>query len=172
MGLDVALLGQTWQRAKNEGGGLTALGMRFYKRLFDKYPAIKPLFKNPPEVQHKKLMAAVGVVIASVTKPEQMMPYLHASGIRHLKYQTVSEHYPAVQENLVAVLKEHLSKDGEWTEAMEENWNAALKVVSDVMIEAAENPAQYTTEIKTAGYQADGFRGDSDEPWLLKESAA
>lgn len=165
-------MAETWQRSKAEAGGLTALGLRFYERLFEKYPAVKPLFNAPPEEQHKKLMASIGVILATVTKPDQMVPYLHASGIRHLKYGTAEAHYPAVKENLLAVLEEHLSKEGEWTEEMNSNWDAALTTIAGVMIEAANEPEKYADEIKQAGYQPDGFRADTNEPWLVADVTA
>lgn len=165
MSLNVALIAQTFARAKQENGGATALGMRFYERLFEKYPAVRPLFKTPPEEQHKKLMASVAAIVATVTQPEKMLPYLHAMGIRHNAYGTVDAHYPAVQENLVAVLAEHLSKEGEWTSEMEENWNAALKIISDIMIEAATEPDKYSQELLKAGFRPNGFKTDDPHPW-------
>jgi methyl-accepting chemotaxis protein len=159
MSLNVALLKETFERAQKENGGTTALGMSFYKRLFEKYPAVKPLFHTPPEEQHKKLMASLGTIVTSVEQPDKLMPYLHAMGIRHLKYKTENAHYGAVGENLLAVLKEHLSKEGEWTPEMQETWEAAIGVVAKVMIEAADNPETYKEELATAGYQADGFKG-------------
>ncbi len=169
MTIDVALLKQTFERAQKENGGLRHLGLRFYERLFDKYPQVRPLFHTPPEEQHKKLMASVGAIIASLTQPEQMMPYLHAMGIRHLAYKTESGHYPAVGENLVAVLGEHLSAEGEWTPEMQHVWEAAMEAVSGIMIQAAENPQDYREELAQAGYGPDGFRARAGDPapWLL-----
>lgn len=167
MTLNVAIVAETFQRAKQENGGTRALGLRFYERLFEKYPAVRPLFNTPPEEQHTKLMASVAAIVASVTNPEIMLPYLHAMGIRHLKYKTLTEHYPAVNENFVAVLGEHLSQEGEWTEEMKKNWELAMETVSNIMIEAANSPDLYESELKAAGYQADGFKANSPKPWEL-----
>lgn len=167
MGLNIVLIGETFERAKKENGGLTNLGLSFYKRLFEKYPQVKPLFNTPPEEQHKKLMASLGSIVASVTQPDKMVPYLHAMGIRHLKYKTETPHYGAVQENLLAVLKNHLSQEGTWTADIEENWSAALKTVSDIMIDAAEHPDNFKAELEQAGYLADGFKTGDPTPWVL-----
>ena len=169
--MDIQVLRNTLERARNENGGLQNLGMSFYARLFSKYPGVRPLFNTPPEEQHKKLMASLGAIVAAADKPETLMPYLHAMGIRHLKYRTENGHYAAVGENLMAVLKEHLSKDGEWTEEHQANWSEALELVSKVMIEAADNPEKYAEELKAAGYETDGFRKQSNEPWKLPETA-
>jgi hemoglobin-like flavoprotein len=171
MSLDVDLLKLTFERAKKENGGLTRLGMSFYKRLFEKYPGVRPLFTTPPEEQHKKLMASVASIVASVTQPEQMVPYLHAMGIRHLAYKTENAHYPAVAENLVAVLKEHLSREGVWTEEMADTWNTALQVVSDIMIEAANEPEKYREELAKVGFLPSGFKPDTDMPWIIDSEA-
>lgn len=167
MALNVALIGETFERAKKENGGSQALGLRFYERLFEKYPGVRPLFNTPPEEQHKKLMASVSAIVASITKPDVMLPYLHAMGIRHLKYKTEQAHYPAVAENFVAVLGEHLSQEGEWTEEMKQNWEAAMDTVSNVMIEAANSPEQYAKELVAAGFQEDGFKASNSKPWEL-----
>jgi hemoglobin-like flavoprotein len=170
--MDIELLRETFQRAKNENGGLRSLGLSFYARLFAKYPAVRPLFTTPTEQQHKKLMASVGAIVAAVENPEALVPYLHAMGIRHLAYKTDNAHYPAVGENLVAVLGEHLSKEGAWTEDMKRTWQSALEFVSNVMIEAANDPAKYKTELAKAGYKADGFSKHGAEPWTMVAPAA
>lgn len=167
MTLNVALIAESFERAKKENGGLRTLGLRFYERLFEKYPSVRHLFTAPPEEQHKKLMASVGAIVASVTNPEVMLPYLRAMGIRHIAYKTENGHYGAVAENLVAVLDEHLSKEGEWTDEMKANWEEALQIISEVMIDAAAHPEQYETELTAAGYQADGFKSNNAKPWEL-----
>lgn len=166
MTLNVALVAETLERAKRENGGLQRLGQRFYQRLFEKYPAVKPLFNSPQEEQQKKLMASIATIVSSVTQPETMLPYLRAMGIRHIQYGTMDAHYPAVQENLVAVLEEHLSSEGQWTPEMSENWNMALEVVSATMIEAASNPTQFEQELAEAGYLPNGVRRLSTDPEL------
>lgn len=167
MSLNVALIAETFERAKTENGGLRTLGLRFYERLFEKYPTVRPLFHTPPEEQHKKLMASIGAIVASVTNPTVMLPYLRAMGIRHISYKTEADHYGAVAENLIAVLEEHLSVEGKWTEEMRGNWQAALDVISEVMIEAAEHPESHHEDLAAAGYQPDGFRVGSSKPWEL-----
>jgi hemoglobin-like flavoprotein len=167
MTLNVALIAETFDRVKHENGGLRTLGLRFYERLFEKYPTVKPLFQTPPEEQHKKLMASIAAIVASVTNPDVMLPYLRAMGIRHNAYKTEAAHYPAVAENMIAVLSEHLSKDGEWTDEMKANWEEALQVIAGVMIDAAASPEQYAEELEKAGFNPDGTKQFSETPWEL-----
>ena len=166
MSLNTALLRETFERAKAENGGIESLGMSFYKRLFEKYPSVKPLFHTPPEEQHKKLMASLGSIVAGVERPERLLPYLHAMGIRHLKYKTENAHYGAVGENLMAVLADHLSKEGEWTQAMADTWQAAIGVVAKTMIEASDNPEAFKDELIEHGYELDGFKRGDPAPWI------
>jgi len=171
MTLDIALLRKTFERAKVENGGTTALGLAFYERLFEKYPSVKPLFHTPPEEQHKKLMASLGAIVAGVEQPDRLLPYLHAMGVRHLKYKTETAHYGAVGENLMAVLADHLSKEGEWTAPMAETWEAAIGIVARTMIEASDNPEAFEEELAKFGYQPDGFKKNDAEPWRQLEAA-
>ncbi|MBK9142241.1 MAG: hypothetical protein IPM23_07090 [Candidatus Melainabacteria bacterium] len=170
MTLNTSVLKDTWRRANDENGGTRSLGLAFYKRLFEKYPGVKPLFSTPPEDQHKKLVASIGSIVAAVENQDRLVPYLQAMAIRHLRYKTENEHYAAVAENLVAVLGEHLSAEGDWTDEMKETWQSALKIVCDVMIEAASNPEKYAGSIEGAGYQKDGFRKGDPRPWELDEA--
>lgn len=169
MPLNVQLLRETFERAKKENGGATALGMRFYARLFEKYPQVRPLFKTAPEEQHKKLLASISSIVSAIEKPAVLLPFLQAMGIRHLKYKTQNSHYAAVSENLVAVLTEHLSKEGEFTEEMRSTWEAALKTVSEIMIEAADNPERFAADLATAGFEPNGFKKNDPRPWVLEE---
>lgn len=170
--MKVELLRETFQRAREENGGVTKLGLRFYERLFTKYPQVRPLFNTPPGEQHKKLMASLGAIVAGAEYPATLIPFLHAMGIRHLKYKTENAHYPAVGENLVAVLAEHLSVEGEWTAEMEETWKSALEFVSNTMIEAANDPEKYKPELESAGYLADGFSNRTQKPWEMAGAEA
>ncbi len=165
--MNIDLLRASLERAKKENGGLTTLGLSFYHRLFEKYPSVRPLFNTPPEEQHKKLMASLGAIVAAVDKPTQLAPYLHAMGIRHLKYKTENAHYEAVGENLLAVLGEHLSKEGEWSDELKNTWTEAINTVAKIMIDAANNPSGFSEELVHAGYRADGFRDSDPEPWKL-----
>jgi methyl-accepting chemotaxis protein len=167
--VDTKLLRETFERARKENGGTTSLGMRFYARLFEKYPAVRPLFTTPPEEQHKKLMASLGSIISAVENPVALVPFLHAMGIRHLKYKTENAHYAAVEENLIAVLAEHLSKEGQWSKEMDSAWQEALQTVSHIMIEGANNPELYADELQKSGYEPDGFSKRTKEPWKMPD---
>ena len=138
MAVDKQVLVSTLERAKSENGGLDAMGHRFYERLFERYPAVRPLFTSPTSEQQKKLIASINIIVQNVDNTEKLLPYLKDMGARHVGYGTENAHYGAVKENLMAVMKEHLSKEGEWTDEMQSNWDAAIDVVAEVMIQGAD----------------------------------
>lgn len=167
--MNVELLKNSLNRAREENGGLDALGMNFYRRLFEKYPGVQHLFHAPREQQQKKLMASIGAIVASVENPAKLLPYLHAMGVRHVQYKTEDAHYPAVSENLLAVLNEHLSKDGEWNQELQEAWEQALTAVSNIMMEAANRPELFREELKIAGYDEHGFRLNKEGESVVRD---
>jgi hemoglobin-like flavoprotein len=165
--MNVEMLVETFERAKRENGGPQKLGLRFYERLFEKYPQVRPLFHTPPEQQHIKLMASLAAIVASLKEPERLLPYLRAMGIRHVAYGALNGHYGAVGENLIAVLGEHLSVEGQWILEMVDAWQEALQVISEVMIEAAGHPEQYADQLTLSGFRPDGFKSTSSKPWEM-----
>lgn len=107
-------------------------------------------------------------IVGGVTKLDTLVPYLHAMGIRHLKYKTENGHYAAVGENLLAVLEEHLSAEGEFTPEMKAAWAEAVETVAAVMVDAADNPQQFAYELHQHGYQPDGFKATNTTPWVME----
>jgi len=94
---------------------------RFYEELFGQYPAVKPLFENTdPEVQPKKLLTALKLVISSLRNPKKIEKPLHQMGKRHQQYGALEAHYPVVAETLLSVMEE-LARDL-WTDDVEEAW--------------------------------------------------
>jgi hemoglobin-like flavoprotein len=135
--MSVDLLRTSVDRAKKENGGLEVLGMRFYERLFEKYPSVRPLFPKEMKSQAGHLMAAVGWIVANVDNAAVFKPGLEEMAIRHLGYGTLEAHYPAVGENLVAVLEEHLSVEGEFSEETKTAWVGAYDAIQSIMIAKA-----------------------------------
>jgi len=132
MGLNVELLESSFQALAPMGEELTR---RFYNELFEQYPGVKPLFANTTiEEQHKKLLAAISLVVNSLRKPAELQKALKALGKRHKNYGAVAEHYPAVAKVLLGVMEE-LAGDL-WSEELEDAWTQALNVVAETMLKA------------------------------------
>jgi hemoglobin-like flavoprotein len=135
--MNAQLLRESLDRAKKENGGIDALGIRFYNRLFEQYPSVRPMFPEKMEAQASKLMAAVAWIVANVENAEVFKPYVEEMAVRHLQYGTLEAHYPAVGENLLAVLEEHLSVEGDFSAETKAAWAGAYGAIQFIMIEKA-----------------------------------
>ncbi len=133
MSLNVKLLEATFAVVKPKAMDLTAL---FYKTLFERYPSVKPLFEGVEiKDQQTKLVQALALVVANLSKPDVLIPTLQALGVRHIKYGAEPAHYPAVAEVMLFALAETAGKA--WTKEAHQAWSDALNTIATVMIEAA-----------------------------------
>jgi hemoglobin-like flavoprotein len=130
--MNVDLLRSSFERLAPQADQLAAC---FYTALFTTYPQYRPLFVNTePAAQRKKLMASVAAVVAAADRPEQLAPVLKAMGERHDEYGVLAHMYPAVSHTLLATLGQAAGEA--WTPEVADTWDAALRMVSECMIEA------------------------------------
>ncbi|MBS2037076.1 flavohemoprotein [bacterium] len=109
---------------------------RFYAILFERYPAVRPLFAQVEmKKQQGKLLASLALVVKNCDQPEKLLEPLRQMGARHINYGTLPEHYPAVGECLLAALAEVAGPL--WTPELEGAWTRAYQVVASVMLEGA-----------------------------------
>ncbi|MGK0250159.1 MAG: methyl-accepting chemotaxis protein [Oleispira sp.] len=114
-----------------------ALAKRFYERLFEKYPAVIPLFSGVSTgEQQKKLLAALVLLVQNLHKPDVLSEYLKGLGARHVKYGVTAEHYPLVAENLLSVMEEFAGDL--WVPAVAQAWGNTLNTVATIMLQAYE----------------------------------
>lgn len=134
LGLNIKLLQDSFDLIKPQGEELVH---RFYGKLFDKFPAVKPLFANTTQKeQEKKLLAALALVVNNLRSPDALANALKEMGKRHQNYGALPEHYPAVAETLLETMAE-LAGD-KWTPKLQGAWQKALNVVAEVMTSAYE----------------------------------
>jgi methyl-accepting chemotaxis protein len=133
MALKIGLLEQSFKLVAPKGEVFVA---RFYERLFEKYPAVKPMFAHVsmPE-QKKKLLASIVLVIRNLRHPDKLTKSLKDLGARHALYGTQPAHYDAVAENLLAVLAEFAGSA--WTPEVCAAWAEALSAIKTIMLEGA-----------------------------------
>jgi len=94
LNLKVELLEKSFQIVAPNG---EQLAVRFYQRLFQKYPAVRPLFAQVHiQQQQKKLLSALVLVLGNVRKPEKLKAALMELGAKHVAYGVVPGHYAAV----------------------------------------------------------------------------
>jgi len=108
----------------------------FYDRLFHLDPSLKKLFRGDMKEQGRKLMAAIGVVVASLDNLERVLPTVRDLGRRHAGYGVQPAHYDTVGAALLWTLGQGLGSA--FTPAVRDAWAAAYGALAAVMIEAAD----------------------------------
>ena len=110
----------------------------FYKRLFEQYPSVIPLFgKADMDAQAEKLFKTVKLAVSYLEKVDDLIPILEDLGERHsTAYKAEREHYDAVGETLVWTLKTGLGDA--WTDDVADAWTWVYGVIATTMADAGE----------------------------------
>lgn len=116
----------------------TAAGL-FYQRLFALDPDVRPMFKGDLKSQGKKLMQALGFIVNSLTKLEELVPVAQDMARRHVGYGVKAEHYDTVGAALLWTLEQGLGSA--FTDDTKTAWATAYGILAGVMKEAAYAPA-------------------------------
>ncbi|WP_269471118.1 methyl-accepting chemotaxis protein [Sulfuriflexus mobilis] len=136
LGLDVETLESSFAALAPQADDLVK---RFYEELFERYPAVKPLFKNTtPAKQRKKLVAALALLVNNLRKPDELVPVLQQMGARHEGYGAEPDHYTAVADTLLDVMAEFAGEL--WTTEVKNAWHTALTTVATTMLNAYGTP--------------------------------
>jgi methyl-accepting chemotaxis protein len=120
-----------------DGSRLTTI---FYAKLFERYPGVRPLFPADIRAQEAKLMDSLRAVVRHVESPDALREELKAMGARHVKYGAKPEHYPLVCDLLLECMGDVAG--GQWTQQLASEWQQALQIVSDVMLQGASAASQ------------------------------
>ncbi|MFC9325793.1 globin domain-containing protein [Kitasatospora sp. NPDC057015] len=112
----------------------------FYALIFLHHPEVRALFPAAMDVQRDRLFRALLQAARSAHDPAGLTEYLTALGRGHRKYGTLGGHYGPVGECLVAALARYAGS--RWDAATELAWRRAYRLISGIMIEAAEGAAR------------------------------
>jgi len=108
----------------------------FYARLFALDPGLQPLFAHADIAeQGRKLMQALGFVVAHLRRPEALLPAVAELGHRHGGYGVRPAHYATVGTALLDTLAEGLGAD--FTPEVRGAWAAAYGLLAETMMQAA-----------------------------------
>ena len=135
--IDTSALKENFAAVAARGGDDVAL--YFYSYLFLKYPETRAMFPPAMTRQRDRLVGALVRIVTNVDNGAVLVPYLEDLGRDHRKFGTLTAHYPAVGEALLATLR-HFSGDA-WTDRLAADWAAAYGVVAAAMSGAAETAA-------------------------------
>jgi hemoglobin-like flavoprotein len=68
----------------------------FYERLFVLDPTLRSLFHGDMREQGRKLMAMLQMVVAGLSRLEELVPSVQQLGVRHRGYGVTDAHYTTV----------------------------------------------------------------------------
>lgn len=129
----ISLLRQSFARLAPIAEPAAAL---FYRRLMETDATTRPLFaQTDMAAQGAKLMQALGMAVATLERPEVLVPKLCEMARRHVAYGVQREHYASVGAALLWTLQQGLAEH--FTPEVEDAWAEAYAVLADVMMDAA-----------------------------------
>lgn len=108
---------------------------RFYQRLFELDPSLRPLFTHSMKQQGEKLMTVLAFAVRGLSQPEQIIPAVQRLGERHVHYGVQASHYATVGSALLWTLGEVFGPA--FTAEVEGAWAAAYQLLAGVMQDAA-----------------------------------
>ncbi|WP_235036694.1 globin domain-containing protein [Actinomadura sp. K4S16] len=111
----------------------------FYGRLFAARPRLRSLFPPAMGGQHDRFFHALSRIAWSQDNPEELARHLEGLGRGHRKYGVLREHYPDVEEAVVATLRTFAADV--WTAEAETAWRTAYRSAAEAMAGAAERDA-------------------------------
>src|SRR5437764_13524597 len=114
----IILVKKTWKLFRDINPVL--IGDVFYSKLFIEVPHVKHLFKTSREIQSKKLIEMISVIVGRLDRLDEVTEEIKQLAIRHVDYGTRPEHYRAVGEALIWTLKQGLGPD--WIHEVEAAW--------------------------------------------------
>lgn len=119
-----------------------AWGIRFYERLFELYPYMKPLFsKVRIEEQGLRLGNILTFIVAKLDKLEQVRQEVKALAQRHIAYQVKAEYYLPFIKLLLEVLREGMAE--RWTPLMEQAMRKVMLIMMEAITEQLATPDEY-----------------------------
>jgi NAD(P)H-flavin reductase/hemoglobin-like flavoprotein len=136
--MDPGRLKENFNRVAQHGD---QIALFFYSDLFLRYPATRDLFPVSMAVQRDRLLQALGTIVSSADRIEEIAPFIQELGRDHRKFGALAEHFGPVGESLLATLAHFSGPD--WTPELAEDWSAAYQIIARVMIGAAEEDARH-----------------------------
>ena len=122
----------------------------FYRELFAIAPGLHVLFGRDMIQQGKHLMDALNRIVDGINAPESILPIARALALRHVGYGVEARHYIAFVTALMRTLRHELAE--EFTPSVREAWAAAIKLMSETMMEAAYGA--HAPQVRTASLRA------------------
>lgn len=127
--MDTYLLETSLELVDDEQG----LTTRFYEILFDRHPAVRPMFGTDIRPQAAMLRGAIVAVLDHLDDAEWLASTLGALGAKHAAYGATPAMFDAVAECMIAAMEER--GGAAWTPEMTNAWTEALSAVAGLMLD-------------------------------------
>lgn len=108
---------------------------RFYERLFEIAPEVRPLFRANMAEQGMKFMSTLGVILDHLDRPGDLEPYLDNLAKGHAAYGVKPKHFAPMGQALIETMRETLGPD--FPEGADAAWSAAYDELSREMVRRA-----------------------------------
>lgn len=103
---------------------------KFYNRLFEIAPEVKPLFGSTNMLeQRKKMIDMIAMVVYSLNNMENVQSAIHKLGERHKGYGVDKEDYKKVEEAFLWMLQSELGAD--YTPDAANAWHKMYQILAD-----------------------------------------
>jgi hemoglobin-like flavoprotein len=116
---------------------------RFYARLFELDPTIRPLFTSDLKQQGEKLITVLAFAVRGLNQPDGIVDAVKRLGQRHVQYGVRAHDYGTVGEALLWTLAQELGPA--FTQEVQDAWTAAYQLLAGLMQEAAATIATGVT---------------------------
>lgn len=107
------------------------LTIRFYEILFERNPALAPMFRGDRSAQAKMLAGAIAAVLDHLDDASWLTTTLGELGARHVDYAVTTAMYDQVGDALLATLAEVAAEA--WTAEVAEQWTLAYGAIAGLM---------------------------------------
>ena len=112
-----------------------AASERFYERLFEIAPHLRPMFPADMSEQGMKFMSTLAVILDHLDDADALEPYLQNLAKGHAAYGVKPEHFPPMGQALIDTMREILGED--FPEGADAAWEAAYDDLAREMIRIA-----------------------------------
>ncbi len=117
------------------GPRLPAMATRFYHELFERDPALRPLFVTDMAEQEAKFAEKLTEIVRAIPRLDELLTHTRALGARHVGYGVRAADYRTVGAALLAALAAVLGDS--FDPATSEAWSLAYNLVAVTMLEGA-----------------------------------
>ena len=128
MSLDATILRTSFELVIDRRPDLT---LRFYEILFERSPALAPMFRNDRRAQSRMLAGAIAAVLDHLEDAPWLQRTLGELGARHVGYGVTLAMYEQVGAALLATLAEVAAEA--WTPEVAEQWTMAYGAIASMM---------------------------------------